>query len=473
MRRNWWIIFSYICAVIAFLVIASYAVLFATGYKYDWQNHAFKKTGFILIETYPKDATVTVAGRHITKMTPVTVKRLLPGNYLVEINKLDYRPWQAVLEVKSGLVTEQRNVLLTLKELTSEKLRSKSVNLLAIAPNGEKLALVFDKEISLFNVSAQSEANIYDPSLVKQRIVKDNSDIANGIIKELGFGPDNKTLLLRIAGKLNDYHLLLDSETGLIKVIAKGRTINNWQWLNSNELTFTQGDTLYLVNGNSAKNEKIATGIIGYSLINGSIYGITQDKFGKHSLIKIDKNTNTKIEIDNLPVAKYYQMARLGNNWLLITKGTTNTPASIWWSELKNNETSWVKLASNITSKVLWDNSHIIYQSGNQVVTTEVDADNQLTTTEIFTAATPLDLVNFGFDTLLYIESGKLKSLDLTGKNNYALADIKNSAEIAVIGPQMSQIIYIDADTRELKTTNLREKSRGLLNFNDLIHSLN
>lgn len=472
MRRNWWIITSYILAVFAFLIVASYAVLFATGYKYDWQNRSFKKTGFILIETYPSGATITVAGKRIGKKTPVIVKRLLPGNYLTEINKSGYRPWQAVIEVKSGLVTEQRNLLLTLDKVSEEKLREELIDKLVISPNYEKLALISNKTVAIWNVTAKNEANVWGPDLVRQRITtSDNTDIASGTIANLTFGPDNKTLLLQVAGKLNVYHVLLNSDTGQIKILAKGRAIDNWQWLGDNELTFMQAGSIYLTSFDIKENKKIISNIISYNIVDNNIYGIIKDKFNKHIFIRIEKNQTTKVEIDDLPVAKYYQIAKIKNNWLLITQNAPKSLASIWWYETKDSQASWTKLASNVTSKVLWDNSAIIYQAGNQVATTKIDLNNKLESRDIFTTSGQLDFADFQFDTLLYSEAGKLKSLDLTGKNNYVLLPIKNADEIVAIDSQMSQIIYINPVTRQLNTANLREKNKGLFNFNNLINS--
>lgn len=471
MRRNWWIITSYIFAVIAFLVVASYAVLFATGYRYDWQNHSFKKTGFILIETYPNGATVTVAGRRIGRKTPVTVKRLLPGNYLTEIHKDGYRPWQAVVEVKSGLVTEQRNTLLTLEKLSEAELREKLADKLVASSNYEKLAIAKDKEIFLWNVASKSEVDIWGPDLVRQRITtSDNNDLANGTIQSLVFGPDNKTLLMQIAGKVGFYHVLLNSDTGQIKILVKGKNITNWQWLSGNELTFMQAGTLYLTGFEIKENKKLISNLISSGVVDNNIYGVIKDKFGKHTLIQIEKNQNTKTELDNLLVAKYYQINKVKNNWMLVTQSAPKAPASIWWYEIKDGNGIWTKLASNVTSKVLWDNSAIIYQSGNQVTVTKIDLNNKLENREIFTAGSKLDFVTFKFDTLLYSEAGKLKSLDLTGKNNYVLVPIKDAFEIIAIDSQMSQIIYINPTTRKLDIANLREKSRGLLNLNNLIN---
>lgn len=465
MKHNWWIIISYILAGIAFLVVATYAILFATGYKFDWQSHSLKKTGFILIESYPKGAKVTLAGRNIIKATPVTIKRLLPGQYLTEINKDGYRSWRATIEVKPGLVTEKRNLLLTWEKLEPVTLLAKKINLFSVSPDYGKLALVANKEITFWDIKTKAEVSISDPALMKQRIFDaDKNDIANGNITDIKFGPDNITLLLQIVGKLNTYYVALDSETGKANLLIKSKGLHDWQWLDANELIFMQGNILQLVNLNPVTVKKMAANIFQYAIIDNEIYGINQDKFGKRSLIKINKNGESKIEATDLPTASNYQLAKIKNNWLIITKYTATSPSSIWWSQKQDGQITWSKLANNIVAPVLWSDDYLVFQSGEKITLIKIDQDN-LEPQPIFTSAKPLTLVYLSFDTILYLDQGKLKSLDLTGNNNYELITVKNVSEMVPVSTELSQLIYIDPSTRELKSVSLRDKTTNLLDI--------
>ena len=160
MRRSWLTIIGYFLAVLVFFVAAGYAVLYATGYKIDWKTLSLKKTGFILIETYPKGATIKLAGKPIDKTTPTTIKRLLPGTYHIDLNKESYRSWAGNILVESGLVTEKRNVLLTFQDLSPGILWEHPVNKLIPNTDNTKLALLSNNEIWLWDIKNKKEALI-------------------------------------------------------------------------------------------------------------------------------------------------------------------------------------------------------------------------------------------------------------------------------------------------------------------------
>lgn len=463
MRQNWWVVVGYGAAVIAFLVVASYVVLFATGYKFDWATRTLKKTGFLLVETYPKGANLKVAGKKM-RSTPVTVKRLLPGDYLVEIDRNEYRPWKATLSVTSGLVTEKRNTLLTLKNPSSEVVLDKAVGAFALAPDRSRAAVVTGSEVLLLNTKTKATSTILAPTLMLQQLSgADGKDAANGKITALAFGPDNRTLVLDIQGRRSPYRLLLNSDNGQMRLFAKGQ-LAKVLWLNSNEVTFLQGGKLYSYQINDKAPKLMIDNLIDYSVVDGAVYAVNQDKFGQHFLIRVERAGNTKIEANNLPLAKSYQLAKMDNEWMLITK--SNGPASIWLSARQEGKLNWTKLASNINSKVLWDDDYLVYQAGSDlmVVETKEEIGEEKTVARMSGSA---DFTHFSFDTLLYISAGKLYSIDITGRNKYELLPMTSSTQVDVLAAQMSQLIYIGAD-KKIYTTKLREETTGLLNLGRL-----
>jgi hypothetical protein len=461
MRQNRWVILGYGAAVLVFFVVAAYVVLFATGYKFDWTTKTLKKTGFLLVETYPKGANLKVAGRK-TGTTPVTVKRLLPGDYLVEIERESYRPWKATLGVTSGLVTEKRNTLLTLKNLSSEVVLDKTVGGFALAPNRSRVAVVTNGEVSLLNVQDKTTSTILAPTLILQQVKGlDGRDMASGKIISLAFGPDNRTLILDIQGKRNLYHLMLNADTGTMSLLARG-ILTRIFWVNSTDLIFLQNSKLYFARTDGAP-KAIADKIIDCSVVDGTIYAIDQDQFGKHFLLKVEKDGATKTEAENLPVAKSYELAKMDGSWMLIT--SSGGPESIWISTRAEGKLVWDKLASNVTSRVLWDNDYLVYQTGSDLMV--VKTKQEVGEPQAVARGSGWDFAHFSFDTLLYIDNGKLRSIDITGRNKYELFPLSSSSRVDVLSSQMSQLIYIGTD-KKLYTAKLREETAGLLNLDKL-----
>lgn len=460
MRQNWWVLTGYAAAILAFLIVATYVVLFATGYKFDWTTKTLKKTGFLLMETYPKGANLKVAGKK-SGTTPITVKRLLPGDYLVEMDKSDYRSWTGTLSVESGLVTEKRNTLLTLKNLVPELVLDKSVELLAVTPDHNRAALVVGSEVLLMNIANKTTSTVLAPTLILQQIKgADGRDLSTAKITAMAFGPDNRMLLISATGKRNAYHLLLNADTGQMTLVAKGGLMRS-EWLNSNQLTFAQAGILYVYQVGDKAPKVVKEKLLDYSVMDGTIYGVTDDEFGKHSLLKIELNGNNKSEADNLPVAKSYQLAKVDSNWLLITG--SGGPNSIWISERNEGKLKWNKFASNVTSKVWWDSDYLMYTAGSDLMVADIKKEVK-EATRVATADN-WQTLHFSFDTLLFAEDNRLYSIDVTGKNRYQLVDLSAANQVAPIAAQVSQLLYIGKD-KKLYVVKLRDETTGLINFN-------
>lgn len=469
MKRNWWVIISYIIAIIIFIILSIWVILFATGYKIDWDTNTLKKTGFILIETYPREANVKVAGQ-TQRSTPVTIRRLLPGDYLVEISKNKYRPWQANISVEPGLVTENRNVLLTFTNLSAQILKPNQIDNIAISPDNNKIVVIANREISLYNIKNKTEVLISDPSLVIQRLTSLNKhNIANGTISKIEFGPNNKTLFLEIQGSYNRYYLTLDSNQGKLTLLNKGTNLTKWQWQNNDNLLFLQKNNLYKQTISSTETKLLIKNIVDYILFNNIIYVITKDAFGQHNLAKLNENGSTKKELDEVPVAQSYKLMKINGDWVLITSNHNLT--SIWWSHQQNGQLSWNKFASNITSAVLDNKEHLIYQSGSQIMAAKfkkLAANTEPEPIIILNNQPYLNFIKFEFDTLFYIDNNRLKSIDITGYSNHDLLPVSLVRETIIIGTQMHKVIFINAKTRQLEQALLRDPTSGLLNLDPL-----
>ncbi|MFA5967087.1 MAG: PEGA domain-containing protein [Patescibacteria group bacterium] len=462
MRRNWSTIFSYASAVLVFFIAASWAILYATGYKIDWQDWSLKKIGFILIETYPKGASIKLAGKSIDKVTPTTIKRLLPKTYQIELTKDTYRPWTGDVVVESGLVAEQRNILLTLQDLPTTVLWEHPIDRLMANGDNSRLALVVKNELWLWDVKNKKDALILSPTLLSQQIKDRNiTDITKGSLVPISFAPDNKTLLVQSRGARNYYWLSVDSDNGRITWLASGKNITNWKWINNTELGFLQNNQLNLIITSSKQIKTLATNIIDYGLIDGNLYAVNKNKAGKFTLVKVDRGGFIPSEeISELRPASNYYLGKIKNNWLVIA--TTGNLSTILLSDKSSDGLVWQTLADKVTGKVLWDDTYLIFAQDGKLTTLEW---KDVTKPKIIADHFKGDLVHFSFDTILYWDIQKLHSIDLTGQNNYDLLSLSSADEFAIVEPQMSKWLLLDTKTRYLSEVTLREKQNSLINF--------
>jgi len=113
--------FLVISLVMFFILAVPLALLYAQGYAFDWQKKKIVVTGGLYFKSIPKKAIVYLNQKK-KKKTPCFIKRLLPGEYQIRIEKEGYFPWFKKMTVHSYLVSEARNIFLVPKNWSEEKL---------------------------------------------------------------------------------------------------------------------------------------------------------------------------------------------------------------------------------------------------------------------------------------------------------------------------------------------------------------
>jgi len=107
-----WILISLI--TVSLLAIAYYIILYSLGIKIDLKNRRLEKTGMLFIKADPSDSTVRIDGKIVGEETPLKVRWLFPGQYQVKVCKDGYQCWQKAVEIKPGLVKEEKSIRLFL-----------------------------------------------------------------------------------------------------------------------------------------------------------------------------------------------------------------------------------------------------------------------------------------------------------------------------------------------------------------------
>ncbi len=123
----------------AFLVIAPLLVLFTAGYRYSPSTGLVTRTGVLSITTSPRSAEIYVDGEYAQGKTPEVLKRVMPGDYSIELRKDGYHSWFGDVDIESGQTVQLQNIMLFL-DSEAELLFDKDTETLAVNPNGESIA---------------------------------------------------------------------------------------------------------------------------------------------------------------------------------------------------------------------------------------------------------------------------------------------------------------------------------------------
>ena len=103
--------FYYSIVIVAFVIIAPILVLYATGYRYDFESGAYK-TGVLSTTTHPKRSQVYLNEKLVAKKTPAVIENLKPGEYQLTIKKDGFWSWQKNVNVISSQATVLENITL-------------------------------------------------------------------------------------------------------------------------------------------------------------------------------------------------------------------------------------------------------------------------------------------------------------------------------------------------------------------------
>lgn len=134
--------------IAAFFIIAPILVLYASGYRYDWQNGLIKATGAINIDILPEKAEIYLNDIFLKGGMPYRIKNITPGKYRLKITALGYFDWIKDVEVKSKQTVYIKEISL-LKKNNPQLLTAGQIKDVALSADGKFLIFSRAKNNSL------------------------------------------------------------------------------------------------------------------------------------------------------------------------------------------------------------------------------------------------------------------------------------------------------------------------------------
>lgn len=102
--------------VVAFLATSSATLLYASGYRFNWENRSIVKTGILSITGRPREANVYMNNRLVASALPFRSIQLIPGSYQIRVEKDGYFTWEKNLTVHPRETTFATEITLWRKE---------------------------------------------------------------------------------------------------------------------------------------------------------------------------------------------------------------------------------------------------------------------------------------------------------------------------------------------------------------------
>lgn len=217
----------YLFFIALFVLISAVTIGYARGYRYDTQSHTVKRTGLIVLNSEPDDASVWVNGNKSSEKTLAYLKNLRPGTYGIRVEKEGFFPWTKKLLVNEGSATIADTITLFQSNPVSE----------AVVPLGSQFvfhpfapSIVYvkdedEKQIRRYHTGSESDILLYT--------TRDE-------IESLEYSVSGTNLLVRLVknGKKNSIVIPLDAPQEAFSVNSLiDRTVMDVSWsLDSDDL---------------------------------------------------------------------------------------------------------------------------------------------------------------------------------------------------------------------------------------------
>ena len=196
-------------------------IMFARGYRPDFQNKEFLTTGLLVAHSYPESAQVYINGQ--LKTATNSTLNLSPGDYEVEIKKEGFQPWKKRLAVEPEVVTRATATLFptvpSLKQITTE-----GAGLPTLSPDGTKIVYTSSEAKQLFLLDLNES-----PLGLISRDPKLLTTLASPITR-LRWSPDSRQILADLLSASPSSYLI-DTSSQQTRIISANLSamIASWQ----------------------------------------------------------------------------------------------------------------------------------------------------------------------------------------------------------------------------------------------------
>jgi len=296
-------ILFFVC-VFLFLLVAPFVIFYSQGYRINFETKKITKTGGIFLKIEPRQAEIYL-NEKLNKKTDLffgsaLIENLLPRKYKISIKKNGYQNWEKNLEVKEGLVTEAKNIIL-IPQSVNFQILSNNVNDYFLSPDEKKLVFKKEKESGWYLTMFDLEKNIESVLIEEKNISQKKADFSN-----LQWSPDSKKIILEVLiGNEKKYYILeINSPLPIVPILInlpENAENISFSQLDSQKLFFLKEKNLFEINYKTKMiSEPILNNLLNYKIDGDNILYLDISGF-MYSYNLISKNQE-KLNIEPFQV---------------------------------------------------------------------------------------------------------------------------------------------------------------------------
>lgn len=161
--------------VLIFCILVPIVLLYATGHTINWRRLSLEKTGTVLIDSEPSNASIFIDGQAVsaglwaglnndtTLTTSARLKNIAPGEHTIRLELYGYWPWEEEFRLE-GDEAVNFNTIHLFKQSKPELLKETKSTLSASSSTGKYFALFENNTISLIATDSGEITDIPLPS---------------------------------------------------------------------------------------------------------------------------------------------------------------------------------------------------------------------------------------------------------------------------------------------------------------------
>lgn len=429
-KKNLPTIIAYIVADIIFILVAAWAVMYATGYRVDFRDWSIRKTGVLAITTKPNGADVYINDKKYARKTPITLRNMLPGDYAIKLSLEDYLPFNKTIKIVSRKVTEEHNLDLVLNEITP-KILAQDVGKMILAGNEP---IYFNKQRQFVKLVNEKTVPLNFDRLPTN--VKSVLQSATDIYMAKKFDSGN-ALALGVIANGRKWLMITDLQEGyrgqLFSSPLNQLTAEKLIWMDNNKFIGLLGGSVYAVDIIQNKINIYIKNSLGADYQNNKLYYVVRETNGSISLMRdgnlFDERVAERLLTD-LPVGKIYSISFINDERVILTTDNAGVKG-LWLGILKQQDGKlnavWTKVASNI-SGVAYEHQNLkpkLFFTSSKILGEYDFAVKQTQTLHTF--AQNVQLLTKRDESLFLDSNSRLLVGDVAGVNIYDIASIDKS----------------------------------------------
>ena len=280
--------------------------MWAQGYKFNWHNKSWQKTGVLFLEVKPEKASIYINNKSYAEKTSARIKNLLPGKYNVKVEKEGYITWDKDLTIYPNTTTFAQYIRLFKNDPPTIKLTEQKIVLFSENENNTIALVTEDNFIYIFNIEKQS----FDK------------------ISFIDFKPKK----IFLSQNTNKILLQTDNDWQLVDIITKKITSIK---LNISQPVFDNNNTniLYVLSDRGIEKINLATletttileaDIINFYIKNNDLYYLNKKENNIELILTNLNSLQLKETVGQLPISQDYTFYPAPDNLLNLTDNKNN-----------------------------------------------------------------------------------------------------------------------------------------------------